>query len=163
MPQIAQIAETWSSQIFWMLIFFGFIFFVIGRGMVPKVMATVETRDRQIASDLAAAEAARAAADAEEDAWRAAANRQRAEAQALIAKAKLEAAKASETRLAKANAKLDAKLTEAEGKIAEARSGALKEIEKVAAEAAGDIVARVAGLSVDAKAATAAVKEALNG
>ncbi|MFN5820814.1 MAG: ATPase, partial [Novosphingobium sp.] len=56
MPQIAQLAETWSSQIFWMLIFFGFIFFVIGRGMVPKVMATVETRDRQIASDLAAAE-----------------------------------------------------------------------------------------------------------
>lgn len=163
MPQIAQIAETWSSQIFWMLIFFGFIFFVIGRGMVPKVMATVETRDRQIASDLAAAEAARAAADAEEEAWRAQANRQRAEAQALIAKAKLEAAQASETRLAKANTKLDAKLAEAEAQIAQARSGALKEIEKVAAEAAGDIVTRVAGLTVDAKAATAAVKEALNG
>ena len=163
MPQIAQIAETWSSQIFWMLLFFGFIFFVIGRGMVPKVMATVETRDRQIASDLAAAEAARVAADAEEEAWRAQANRQRAEAQALIAKAKLEAAKASEIRLAKANTKLDAKLAEAEAQIAQARSGALKEIEKVAAEAAGDIVSRVAGLSVDAKAATAAVKEALNG
>lgn len=163
MPQIAQLAETWSSQIFWMLIFFGFIFFVIGRGMVPKVMATVETRDRQIASDLAAAEAARAAADAEEEAWRAQANRQRAEAQALIAKAKLEAAQASETRLAKANTKLDAKLAEAEAQIAQVRSGALKEIEKVAAEAAGDIVTRVAGLTVDAKAATAAVKEALNG
>jgi F-type H+-transporting ATPase subunit b len=161
MPQIAQLAETWSSQIFWMLIFFGFIFFVIGRGMVPKVMATVETRDRQIASDLAAAEAARAAADAEEEAWRAEANRQRAEAQAVIAK--LAAAKSSETKLAKANAKLDAKLAEAEAKIAEARSGALKEIEKVAAEAAGDIVSRVAGLSVDAKSATVAVKEALNG
>lgn len=163
MPQIAQLAETWSSQIFWMLIFFGFIFFVIGRGMVPRVMATVETRDRQIASDLAAAEAARAAADAEEEAWRAQANRQRADAQALIAKAKLEAAKASETRLAKANTKLDAKLAEAEDQIAQARSGALKEIEMVAAEAAGDIVTRVAGLTVDAKAATAAVKEALNG
>jgi F-type H+-transporting ATPase subunit b len=163
MPQIAQLAETWSSQIFWMLIFFGFIFFVIGRGMVPKVMATVETRDRQIASDLAAAEAARAAADAEEEAWRAQANRQRAEAQALIAKAKLEAAQASETRLAKAHTKLDAKLAEAEAQIAQARSGALKEIEKVAAEVAGDIVTRVAGLTVDAKAATAAVKEALNG
>ncbi len=82
----------------------------------------------------------------------------------MIAKAKLDAAKASETRLAKANAKLDAKLSEAEAAIAAARSGALKEIEKVAAEAAGDIVARVAGgLKVDAKAATAAVKEALNG
>ena len=163
MPQIAQLAETWSSQIFWLLVFFGITFFVIGRGMVPKVMATVETRDRQIASDLAAAEAARAAADAEEEAWRAEANRQRAEAQAVIAKAKAAAAKSSETKLAKANAKLDAKLAEAEAKIAEARNGALKEIEKVAADAAGDIVSRVAGLSVDAKSATAAVKEALNG
>jgi F-type H+-transporting ATPase subunit b len=162
MPQIAQLAETWSSQIFWMLVFFGFIFFVIGRGMVPKVMATVEARDQQIAKDLAAAEAARAAANAEEEAWRIESNRQRAEAQAVVAKAKAEAAKASETRLAKANAKIEAKLAEAEAKIAEARSGALNEIEKVAAEAAGDIVTRVAGLSVDAKAANAAVKEALN-
>lgn len=163
MPQIAQIAETWSGQIFWMLVFFGIIFFVIGRGMVPKVMATVESRDRQIASDLAAAEAARAAADAEEDAWRAEANRQRAEAQALIAKAKAAAAKSSETRLAKADAKLGAKLAEAEARIAEARNGAVKEIEQVAADAAGQIVSRIAGLSVDAKAAKAAVKEALNG
>jgi hypothetical protein len=28
-----------------MLVFFGFVFFVVGRGMVPKVMATVEARD----------------------------------------------------------------------------------------------------------------------
>lgn len=162
MPQIAQLAETWSSQIFWMLVFFGFIFFVIGRGMVPKVMATVEARDQQIARDLAAAEAARAAATAEEEAWRIESSRQRTEAQALVAKAKAEAAKASESRLAEANARIEAKLAEADARIATARSGALKEIEQVAAEAAGDIVSRVAGLSIDAKAANAAVKEALN-
>lgn len=163
MPQISQLAATYSSQIFWMLVFFGFIFFVIGRGMVPKVMATVEARDKQIADDLAAADAAKAAADAEEDAWRQAENARRAEAQALIAKAKAEAAAASEKRLAKAGAKVDARLAEADARIAAARQGALGEIEKVATEAAGAIVSRVAGLSVDAKAAGAAVKEALNG
>lgn len=163
MPQIAQLAETYASQIFWMLLFFGFVFFVIGRGMVPKVMATVEARDSQIASDLAAADAARKAADAEEEAWRVQANKQRAEAQALIAQAKADAAKASETRLAAAGAKIDARVAEADARIASARSGALGEIEAVAAEAAQDIVSRVAGLKIDAKAATAAVKEALNG
>ena len=163
MPQIAQIAETWSSQIFWMLIFFGFIFFVIGRGMVPKVMANVEARDKQIADDLAAAEAARKAADEQEEAWRVQSNAQRAQAQALIAKAKADAAAASEKTLAKADAKIDERLDEASARIAEARNGALKEIEAVAAEAAGDIVARLTGAKVDAKAASAAVKEALNG
>ena len=48
MPQIAQLSETIAGQVFWALIFFGFIFFVIGRGMVPKVMATVESRDKLV-------------------------------------------------------------------------------------------------------------------
>jgi F-type H+-transporting ATPase subunit b len=163
MPQIAQLSETFASQVFWMLIFFGLIFFVIGRGMVPKVMATVEARDKQIAGDLAAAEAARKAADSQEEAWRVAANQQRAEAQALIAKAKAEAAKTTETRLAGVNAVLDKRLAEAEDRIAGAREGALGEIEAVASEAASDIVARIAGVTVDAAAARAAVKEALHG
>jgi F-type H+-transporting ATPase subunit b len=163
MPQIAQLSETYASQIFWVMIFFGLIFFVIGRGMVPKVMATVETRDRQIAADLAAAEAARKAADAQEEAWRLQANKQRADAHALIAKAKAEAAKATEGRLASANAVIDKRVSEAEVRIGQAREGALGEIEAVAAEAAGDIVARIAGVTVDAAAARAAVKEALHG
>lgn len=163
MPQIAQLSETYASQIFWVLIFFGLIFFVIGRGMVPKVMETVAARDSQIAGDLAAAEAARKAADAQEEAWRVAANKQRAEAQALIATAKAEGAKATEARLASANAVIDQRLAEAEARIAGARAGALGEIETVASEAAGDIVARLAGVTVDAAAARAAVKEALHG
>lgn len=162
MPQIAQLADTYASQVFWMLVFFGIVFLAIGKGMVPKVMATVETRDRQIAADLAAAEAARSAADAQEEAWRVQANSQRAEAQALIAKAKTEAAKAAEVRLTAAGAKLDAQVQAADARIAEARQGALGEIEAVAVEAATDIAKRLAGLKVDARSAKSAVKEALN-
>lgn len=163
MPQIAQLSETFSSQIFWMLIFFGLVFFVIGRGMVPKVMATVESRDKQIASDLAAAEAARSAADAAEEAWRVQSNKQRAEAHALIAGAKADATKATEARLAQAGGRIDARVAEADVRIANARDGALGEIETVASEAAGDIVSRLAGITVDPAAARAAVKEALHG
>ena len=163
MPQIAQLADTYASQIFWMLVFFGAVFFVIGRGMVPKVMATVDARDQQIAGDLAAAEAARKAADAEEEAWRVSSGKQRAEAQALIAKAKAEASAASEKTLGKAAAKIDSRLAEAEARIAAAREGALGEIAAVASEAAGDIVARLTGNAVDPKLAQSAVKEALNG
>lgn len=163
MPQIAQLSETFASQIFWVLIFFGLVFFVIGKGMVPKVMATVEARDKQIADDLAAAEAARKAADAQEEAWRVQASKQRAQAQALIAQAKAEAAKAAEVRLSAAGAKIDAHVAEAEGRIAQARENALGEIETVASEAASDIVSRIAGITVDPSAARAAVKEALHG
>ena len=108
MPQIAQLAETWSSQVFWLLVFFGITFFVIGKGMVPKVMETVAQRDGQIAADLAAAKAARDAADEQEEAWRVRENENRAAAQAIVAKAKDEAAAKSETKLKAAQARLGA-------------------------------------------------------
>ena len=161
MPQIAQLAATYSSQIFWLLVFFGITFFVVGRGMVPKVMETVAQRDKQISDDLLAAERARKQADEEEESWRARENANRAEAQGLIAQARGQAAAATEQRLAAAQAVIDGKIAEAEARIAEARTSASAEIENVATEAASDIVARLAGLSLDAGAVRAAVKENL--
>ena len=163
MPQIAQLADTYASQVFWLILFFGFTFFVIGRRMVPKVMATVEAREKQIVSDLAAAEAARKSADAAEKDWQAESLRQRGEAHVLIARAKGAAAKDTEVKLAAAGHTIDARVDAADRRIAAAREGALAEIESVASEAAGDIVQRLAGITVDAGAARAAVKEVLHG
>ena len=159
MPQIAQFADTWSSQVFWLLVFFGITFFVIGKGMVPKVMDTVAPRDGQIAADLAAAKAARDAADEQEEAWRVKENENRAAAQAIVAKAKEEGAKKSETKLKAAQTRIDKKLVDAEARIAEARTAALAEVESVAVEAAQDIVKTLAGVKVTKPVATKAVKE----
>ncbi|NNC58582.1 MAG: ATPase [Erythrobacter sp.] len=161
MPQIAQLAETYSSQIFWLLIFFGITFFVVGRGMVPRVMATVGERDKQIADDLAAAQAARDKADAEEEAWRVRENENRAAAQAIVGEAKADGAAKSEKKIAAAQKRLDKKLAEAEQRIAAARGAAMTEVEAVAAEAAQDIVRRLAGIEVTRPVAEQAVKEAM--
>lgn len=161
MPQIAQLAETFSSQIFWLLVFFGITFFVVGRGMVPRVMDTVDRRSTQIADDIAAAQAARDQADKEEEAWRARENENRARAQALISESKAEAAAKSEKKIAAAQKRLDKKQDEAEERIAQSRKDALGEIEAVATDAAQDIVARLAGIKVTKPTAQAAVKESL--
>jgi F-type H+-transporting ATPase subunit b len=163
MPQIAQLAETYSSQIFWLLVFFGFTFFVVGRGMVPKVMDTVALRDKQITDDLAAARAARDAADEQEESWRQRENANRAKAQAVIADAKAEAAAKSEKKISAAQKRLDTKLAEAQVQIEAARTKAMKDVEGVAAEAAQDIVAKIGGAKVTKAVAAKAVKEALNG
>lgn len=161
MPQIEQLAQTLSSQVFWLLVFFGLTFVVVGLGMVPKILGTVDQRDNQIMADLAAAQAARDAADAEEAAWRIRENANRAAAQAVIAEAKVKAAQEAEARLAAAQAQIDAHIAGAEAEISAARSSAMAEIEGVAAEAAQDIVARLAGAKVDKRTARSAVKEAL--
>jgi F-type H+-transporting ATPase subunit b len=158
MPQIAQLAATYSSQIFWLLLTFGIVFFVIGLGMVPKVQSTVDARDKKIADDLEAAKANSAAADALEADWRAKENEARADAQAKLAAAKAKAAKDREAKLAKEDAAIGEKLAAAEAEIAAGRGKALGEIEAVAAEAAADIVRRLAGTDVSADAALKAVK-----
>lgn len=161
MPQIEQIADTLSSQVFWLLVFFGLTLLVVGLGMVPKILGTVELRDNQIAGDLAAAQAARDAADSEEAAWRSRENANRAAAQELIGAAKARAAAATATRLADAQGRLNARLAEDEAAIEAAQSSAMAEIEGVAAEAAHDIVARLAGVEVEHAAAEAAVREVM--
>lgn len=161
MPQIEQIAETLSSQVFWLLVFFGLTFAFVGLGMVPKIMGTVDLRDQQIAGDLSAAQAARDAADSEEAAWRKRESANRAAAQGVIGEAKAKAAAASAIKLGETQTRLDARLAEAEAGIAAARTSAMTEIEAVAADAARDIVARIAGADVEPAAAEAAVKEVM--
>jgi F-type H+-transporting ATPase subunit b len=162
MPQIAQLGEFYSSQILWTLVFFGITFFLIGRGMVPKVMDTVSLRDKQISDDLAAAQAARDAADEQEQTWKEREQEARSKAQRLIADAKSKAATANEKTLAAAQERLEAQLAEAETKIEAARAEALAELEDVATEASQDIVARLAGAKVDKRSARSAVKKVLS-
>lgn len=163
MPQIEQIAATYASQIFWTLLTFGLVFFVVGLGMLPKVLSTVDERDKTVSDDLAAAEAARVAADAAEEQWRTQDNAARSAVQKRIADARAKGAIKAEKTLATAGAKIDAKIAEAEARIAEASAAANAEIESVAAEAAQDIVARLSGAKVTAAEAKKAVKAALNG
>lgn len=163
MPQIEQLAATYGSQIFWLLVTFGIVYLVIGRGMAGKVVSTVELRDRTVAEDLSSAEAARASADQAEEQWRAQENAAREQAKRKLAEARAAGAKASEQRLGAANAELDAKVSEAEARIAAAQQAALTEIGAVAADAARDIVRRVAETEVEETEARAAVQKVLHG
>lgn len=161
MPQIAQIAATYASQIFWLLIVFGLIYFGIGKGMLPKIEATVEARDQKIASDLAAAEAARIKADETEAAYRAKMDDARNAALRAKADAKSAATLEAEQKVKAVDAELAEKMASADTALKAAQAKALAEIESVAAEAAQEIVAKVSGLTVDKAAADRAVKAAL--
>src|SRR5688500_11573082 len=133
MPQISQLSDVILSQLFWLAITLGFIYFVIGRGMVPRIQSTVDKRDQQIEADLAAAERAKAEADATEEAFRERMDASRAEAMKLTAAAKSEAAQAMEKKIAKANAANQSKLDDATKRIRAARDAAKAEITLVAA------------------------------
>ena len=160
MPQIAQLSDVILSQLFWLAVTLGFIYFVIGRGMVPKIQSTVDKRDRQIAEDLEAAEQAKAKADEIEEAYRLAMDASRAEAMKATAAAKQEAARKIEKLVTKANASNQAKLEKAEARIRASREAARAEIAGAAAEMTQDVVAKVAGLKIAKAEALQAVETA---
>jgi F-type H+-transporting ATPase subunit b len=158
MPQLSQLSEVLLSQLFWLAVALGFIFFVIGRGMVPKIQATVEQRESKIAGDLERAQEARREADETEAAWRARMDAARAEAGRMAHEAKQKGAQDTEKKAKAAADRLSLKVESSEAKIREAVAAARAEIEAVAADATREMVKRLAGIQVDAKEAAAAVK-----
>jgi F-type H+-transporting ATPase subunit b len=158
MPQLSQLSEVLLSQLLWLAIALGFIFFVIARGMVPKIQATVEAREQKIAGDLEAAQNARTEADRTEEAWRSRMDAARAEAARLAQEAKAASAKDTEAKVRAASDKIGRKVEKAEAQIHDALESARAEVEAVAAEATRDLVARLAGIEVDKTDAAAAVK-----
>jgi F-type H+-transporting ATPase subunit b len=162
MPQLSQLPDVLLSQLFWLAIGLGFIFFVIARGMVPKIQATVDAREKRIAEDLERAQAARAAADETEEAWRLRMDAARIEAARIAQEAKQASARDTEAKVKAVGDKLAKKIESAEGKIRQARESARAEIEAVAAEATREMVARLTGLKIEANEAAQAVKAEFN-
>jgi len=158
MPQLSQLSEVLLSQLFWLAIGLGFIFFVIARGMVPKIQATVDAREKQIADDLEQAQAARSAAEGTEEAWRQRMDAARAEGARIANEAKQASARDTEAKVKAAAEKLTLKIESAEAKIRKARDSARSEIESVAVDAAQNLVATLTGIKIDKKDAAQAVR-----
>jgi F-type H+-transporting ATPase subunit b len=161
MPQISQLALVYQSQWFWLALTLLAIFFVVGRGILPKVESTVDLRDAQIATDLAEAQRLRDQAEAAEQGWRLKMNDAHGEAQGVTGAAREAATADAAKRVAEADKGIDKKLAEAAAELDEARKAALAEVEAMATEASRDIVAKLTGAQVDEAAARAAVAEAL--
>ena len=162
MPQIEQLPLIFTSQLFWLAVVFGILFFGIGRGMLPKIQSTVEARETKIADDLKRAEAARAEAEQTEAKWRERMDAARAEAAKLSQEAKQAAARDTEAKVKKAADKINSKVESAETKLREAVESARAEIEAVAAEATQEMIQRLTGIKVEKKDAAQAVKAEIN-
>ena len=152
MPQISQIAATYASQIFWLLITFGILYFGIGKMMVPRVQGVMDLREQRIAQDLANAEKARAEADTTEAAWT---------AQMDAARAAAQAAAAAESQLRSADAELSERVAHHDVAIANAKAAAMVNVQTIAAEAAQELVQRLSGVAVPSDAANEAVRRQL--
>lgn len=155
LPQLD--SRTYPSQIFWLIVSFGLLYYLLKTKAIPRIADILETRQDRINADLDRAARLRAEAEAalkEHD-------RIIAQAQAEAQRRLREAQDRLAADLARHQAQLDAelarKLHDAEARITAAKRAALAEITGAAVELAQAATKRLAGIEVGVEEARAAV------
>jgi F-type H+-transporting ATPase subunit b len=150
MPQLDFKNPLTISQVVWLALIFVALYLLLSKWALPQVGAVLEMRAGRIAGDLDAARAAKAQADAAVAELTESTRVAHVSAQAEIAGAVTSAKQAAAEQSAKLSARLDAQLEVAEGQINKARNTAMGALRQVAAETAGDVIARLTGAKPDA-------------
>ena len=161
MPQLD--VSTFSSQIFWLIICFGTLYYLLSRRALPRVSEILEARQGRIAADLDQAQRLRREAEAALSTYEQAMAKAQDEAHALLAEAQNRLQAEAAERQAELDCQLREQLSEAEARIASARQRALAEIEDAAVGAAQAAAERLAGLKVSHAAAKSALRRAVEG
>lgn len=157
MPQLDFQNVLTVSQVVWMALIFGALYMLLSQYALPQVASVLESRDARITADLDSARLAKAGADSAAAEVQAATRRASTEAQAAIATAVADAKAQAAEQARIANEQLDSQLSEAEGRIAAARTQAMAALREVASDTASVVVARLTGRPADATSVNAAV------
>mmetsp|Transcript_1309 Transcript_1309/g.1660 ORF Transcript_1309/g.1660 Transcript_1309/m.1660 type:complete len:184 (+) Transcript_1309:305-856(+) len=130
------------SQLFWLAVLFGFLYFVLSRFILPSIGNTLERRESSIASDLdEAAHLNEDAIDAQK-AVDVSIAKAHAKARETADKARGKIDKEIATQTAKVDAEVDKKLSEAETRITALRAEAMQNVESIASDAAQSVLGK---------------------
>lgn len=161
MPQLEPL--DWAPQLIWLVVTFGILYVLMLKVALPRIGSVLDMRRAHIAKDIETAETLRRETEEAIAAYEQAIAEAKQKAQNIAqeGRAKLNEEIAAER--ATLDRELAAKSKEAEARIDEAKASALKEVNKVAADVAADIVQRLIGVAPSgpelAKAVEAARKE----
>ena len=156
LPQLK--VDTWPSQLFWLAVIFAIGYIFMARIVTPRIGSVLEERRSRLDDDLTRAREASAEAAQTRTEYEASLEEARADAAEFARKAAAEAQAKAEAAEAKAGKRMATKVGKAETKLAADRKEAEGNITAVAAEAAIDAAAQIAGVKATKAQAEKAVK-----
>jgi len=154
-------AQTFASQLFWLVITFVFLYVVMSRVALPRIGAIIDSRRQQIDRDLAEAQRLKAESDAAIASYEKALADARSRGQAIANEMREKQAAAAEARRKSLEAELNARLADAEKSIAATKAAAMANVSTIAKDTAAAIVERLIGSTPSPQAVETAVAEAL--
>jgi F-type H+-transporting ATPase subunit b len=141
-------ASTYPSQLFWLALTFGFLFWFMSKVIVPRIGGILEMRQDRIAQDLDKAHELKSEADEAIAAYEQELAEAKASANEIGNKARDQAKAAAEAERQKIEKKLGEQLAEAEARIGDIRDKAMADVGAIAAETTQSVVAQLIGGSV---------------
>jgi len=159
MPQLD--FSTYASQIFWLFVTFGLLYWLVAKKAIPAIGGAVEHRRARIADDLDEARRLKERAEKALADYEARLAEARTKAQATVAEHKARITAELDAERQRLEAELAEKIAQAEAETKAARDKALKEIGGVIGELAGEIVARLGGEKPDREELEAAARKAV--
>ncbi len=151
------------SQLFWLAITFGVLYFAMSRLVLPKIGGAVERRQDKISTDLEEAASLNEKAVSAQQALELKLAEARARARETAASAKAEAEAETNAESNRVEAELEDRLTAASERIAKLQADAMQHVETAAATTASAIARELAGLDVSDADAAKAVSSVLKG
>jgi F-type H+-transporting ATPase subunit b len=153
--------STFGSQLFWLAVTFGLLYYIMKRAALPRIARILEERKDRIADDFAEAERLRQETDEAIAAYEQALAEARQKAHRIAQSARDAAKEEVDGEREELEAGLDEKVRAAEARIAEVKESALAEVDGIAREAAAAMVEVLIGSGAKAGEIAGAVDRAL--
>jgi len=157
MPQLNP--EFWISQIFWLTITFGTLYFVLSKFILPKISANLELRKSQILENIEAAEKQREESEIKIKEYEEIIQNGKNEAKNYFNQAREKVIKDINVKKDSLNNELDAEIKKAETEIQNLRNKAPEKINKIAIETSSDLIQKLIGIEVNSSSISAIVDD----
>tara|TARA_E500000331_G_scaffold98883_1_gene95608 strand:+ start:50 stop:634 length:585 start_codon:yes stop_codon:yes gene_type:complete len=147
MPQLNP--EFWISQIFWLTITFGVLYFTLSKFILPKISANLEIRRSQILENIEAAEKQKKETDQRIKDYEKIILNSKNEAKNYFYQAREKILKDINEKKEKLDRELEDEIKKAEIEIQEFKDKSSDKINKIAVETSGDLIHKFIGSEVN--------------
>jgi len=157
MPQLNP--EFWISQIFWLIITFGFLYIVLSKLILPKISANLELRKSQISDNIEAADKQREESESKLKEYDEIILKSKNEAKNIFNQAREEALMGINKKKENLDKQIDEEIKKAEDEIGKLKRKAPEKITKIAIETSSELIKKLIGAEVNNSSISAIVDD----
>ena len=160
MPQLDP--EFWFSQIFWLIITFGILYFVLSKLILPKISDNLETRKSQVLENLELSENQRNESEAKLKEFDNIILKSKIDAKNIFNESRQKLLEDINNKRVKLEEEIDKEIKTVEAEIEELKKKSPERINKIAIEISSDLIEQLIGANVNNSSITAIVTDIAN-